>query len=97
NEGGKISHDHGYLQGLAAVKTQPGAYSSNIRVHLRPTLRADEAAKVILRGLLHVIKCNTEGVKNDIDTECLHDFRVAIRRTRAVLSQIKEVFPADVT
>ena len=97
NKGWRISHDHLYLQGLAAVKKQPGAYSSKIRVHLQPTLRADEAAKVILRELLHVIKCNTEGVKNDIDTEFLHDFRVAIRRTRAVLGQIKEVFPADVT
>ena len=78
-------------------KNDPEAYSSKIRVHLQPTLRADEAAKVILRELLHVIKYNTAGVKNDIDTECLHDFRVAIRRTRAVLSQMKEVFPADVT
>ena len=97
NKGWTISHEHGYLQGLAAVKKRPEAYSSKIRVHLQPTLRADEAAKVILRELLHVIKYNTAGVKNDIDTECLHDFRVAIRRTRAVLSQMKEVFPADVT
>jgi len=97
NKGWTISHDHCYLQGLAAVKKHPGAYSSKISVHLQPTLRADEAAKVILRGLLHVIKCNTEGVKNDIDMECLHDFRVAIRRARVVLGQIKEVFPADVT
>ncbi len=69
----------------------------SIRVQLQPTLRADEATKVILRSLLHVIKCNEEGVKNDIDTEFLHDFRVAIRRTRSALGQIKEVFPADVT
>ena len=39
----------------------------------------------------------TEGIKNDIDTEFLHDFRVAIRRTRSVLGQMKAVFPADVT
>ena len=97
NKGWTISHDRRYLQGLAAVKKQPGAYSSKIRVHLQPTQRADEAAKVILRELLHIIKCNTEGIKNDIDTEFLHDFRVAVRRTRAVLSQMKEVFPADVT
>jgi CHAD domain-containing protein len=52
---------------------------------------------VILRELLHIIQGNTEGIKNDIDTEFLHDFRVAVRRTRALLSQMKEVFPADVT
>jgi CHAD domain-containing protein len=97
HKGWTISHEHCYLQGLAAVKKQPGAYSSKIRVHVQPTLRADEAAKVILRELLHIIQGNTEGIKNDIDTEFLHDFRVAVRRTRALLSQMKEVFPADVT
>src|SRR5882724_753947 len=97
NKGWTLSHDHLYLQGLAAVEKHPGAYSSKIRVQLQPTLRADEATKVILRSLLHVIQCNEEGVKNDIDTEFLHDFRVAIRRTRSALGQIKEVFPADVT
>ena len=92
-----LSHDHVYLQGLAAVKNPPGAYSSKIRVQLQPTLRADEAVKVLLRELFHIIKWNVEGITNDIDTEFLHDFRVAIRRARALLGQIKEVFPADVT
>jgi CHAD domain-containing protein len=97
NKGWTLSHAHLYLQGLAAVEKHPGAYSSKIRVQLQPTLRADEATKVILRSLFHVIKCNEEGVKNDIDTEFLHDFRVAISRTRSALGQIKEVFPAEVT
>jgi CHAD domain-containing protein len=91
------TYDHLYRQGLAAAGKRPGAYSSKIRLQLQPTLRADEATKVILRSLFHVIKCNEEGVKNDIDTEFLHDFRVAIRRTRSALGQIKAVFPADVT
>ena len=97
NKGLLLSHDHLYVQGLAAVEKHPGAYSSKIRLQLQPTLRADEATKVILRSLFHVIKCNEEGIKNDIDTEFLHDFRVAIRRTRSALGQIKGVFPADVT
>ena len=69
NKGWTLSHAHLYLQGLAAVEKRPGAYSSKIRLQLQPTLRADEATKVILRSLLHVIKCNEEGVKNDIDTD----------------------------
>jgi CHAD domain-containing protein len=97
SKGWTISHDHVYVQGLAAVKKQPGTYSSKIRLHLQPTLRSDEAVKILLRELFHIIKCNTEGVKNDLDTEFLHDFRVAVRRARAVLGQIKEVFPDDVT
>jgi len=95
--GWNLSHDHLYLQGLAAVEQHPGAYSSKIRLQLQPTLHTDAATKIILRSLLHVIKCNEDGIKNDIDTECLHDFRVAIRRTRVALGQIKAVFPSDVT
>ena len=97
NQGWTLSNDHLYQQGLAALEKHPGAYSSKIRVQLQPTQRADEATRVILRSLLHVIKSNEEGIKNDIDTEFLHDFRVAIRRTRSALGQIKAVFPADVT
>ena len=97
DHGWTLSGDPLYLQGLAAAGKHPGAYSSKMRLQLQPTLRADEATKIILRSLLHVIKCNEAGVKNDIDTEFLHDFRVAIRRTRSALGQIKGVFPADVT
>ena len=97
NQGWTLSNDHLFQQGLAAVEKHPGAYSSKIRLQLQPRQRADEATRVILRSLLHVIKSNEEGIKNDIDTEFLHDFRVAIRRTRSALGQIKAVFPADVT
>jgi CHAD domain-containing protein len=39
---------------------------------------------------------NEQGILDDIDTEFLHDFRVAVRRTRTALSQIKGVFPRRV-
>ena len=52
SKGWTLSHDHLYLQGLAAVDKHPGAYSSKIRVQLQPTLRADEATKAILRSLV---------------------------------------------
>ena len=38
---------------------------------------------------------NEAGIRADWDTEFLHDFRVAIRRTRSALSQIKGVLPVD--
>ncbi|MBF0254959.1 MAG: CHAD domain-containing protein [Gammaproteobacteria bacterium] len=60
--------------------------------HLDPAERADVAARHILGFLLGVIQDNLEGVKQDIDSEYLHDLRVAVRRTRSALSQIKEVF-----
>lgn len=71
-------------------------YSSKLAIKLDPNLRADKASKVIYRALLKAIKTNEAGTIADIDAEFLHDFRVAVRRTRAGLSQIKHVFPDSV-
>jgi len=60
-------------------------------------MRSDEAAKVILRFLLNVIRINETNIAKDLDTEFVHDYRVAIRRTRSALGQIQTVFPAKTT
>ncbi len=96
-QGYKAVSDNVYYQLLEANGKKPGQYSSKLNVQLNPGQRSDQAAKEILRFLLSVIKANIEGIKQDIDTEFLHDYRVAIRRTRSALSQIKNVFPQDVT
>ncbi len=49
----------------------------------------------ILRSQLKVFQANLEGVKRDWDAEFLHDFRVATRRVRSLLSQFKDVLPAS--
>lgn len=64
-----------------------------IKLKLKPSTRTDLAAKTILKCFLHDIKINEQGVIDDIDTECLHEFRVAIRRTRSFLSQVPNIFP----
>jgi CHAD domain-containing protein len=53
---------------------------------------ASDAVKKLLFSLLAVIKINEDGVIKDIDTEFLHDFRVAIRRTRSILNLLKVIF-----
>jgi CHAD domain-containing protein len=53
--------------------------------------RADEAVRSILRQLFKAIRSNIDGVLEDADVEFLHDLRVANRRTRTALSQIKGV------
>lgn len=75
----------------------PLDYSSKINVKLRPRMNGSDATKVILLNLLQTMEANEFGIKEDIDTEFLHDFRVAVRRTRSALSQIKEVFPPEIT
>ena len=86
-----------YFNVLKKVNKTPGDYSSKLRLRLEPDMRSDEATKVILRFLFGIIKINGSYIEEDLDTEFLHDFRVAVRRTRVALSQIKGVFPADTT
>ena len=82
-----------YFKALASANKYPGSYTSKLNITLAPDMRSDEAAKIILRSLLQVMKTNEVYVSKDLDTEFLHDYRVAIRRTRSALDQIKNVFP----
>ena len=85
-----------YFLALAAIGKEPGDYSSKLSFSLQPEMTAREATRTILQFLSCVIKKNEQGVISDIDTEFLHDFRVAIRRTRSALSQIRGVLPKNV-
>ncbi|MDD5319706.1 MAG: CHAD domain-containing protein [Methylococcales bacterium] len=85
---------------LTALKLQgrkPNDYSSKLAINLDPDMRADIAAKYIYSHLLKAIKDNEQGTIADTDSEFLHDFRVAVRRTRAGLSQLKGVLPDNIT
>ena len=82
-------------RGLAAVGRQARDYLSKVVIELDPAMPAAEAAKAIHRSLLATIRRNEHGTRRDLDSEFLHDYRVAVRRTRAALSQIKKVYPAD--
>ncbi len=95
--GFKINREDIYFQALESVAKKPGDYSAKINLKLDPALHSEEATKVILCFLWQIIKINEVYLARDIDTEFLHDFRVAIRRTRSALGQIKDVFPPQTT
>jgi CHAD domain-containing protein len=48
----------------------------------------------VLTALLGVIEANMAGALADLDSEFLHDLRVAVRRTRAVQRELRHVFEA---
>ena len=73
----------------------PGGYSSKLAYRLDPAQRADGAARQILLGLLDTIEANIPGARANLDSEFLHDLRVATRRTRAALAQIPGVLPPE--
>jgi CHAD domain-containing protein len=84
------------LEALRLQGRHPKDYSSKLDIHLTPEMRADVASKYIFSYLLRTIKVNEQGIVADTDSEFLHDFRVAVRRTRVGLSQMKNVLPEDV-
>jgi CHAD domain-containing protein len=86
-----------YFKALEVVDKKPGSYSAKLNIQLDPGMRSDDATRVILHFLLQVIRINEVSIEKDLDTEFLHDFRVAIRRTRSALGQIKNVFPMGTT
>lgn len=86
-----------YVSAMMAAGQTPSSYSSQFNVRLDPAMRADEATKAILQRLLETMRANEAGIRADIDTEFLHDYRVAVRRTRSALNQIRNVFPEETT
>ena len=77
----------------AACGRRPGDYTSKLAVPLRATEPAERAVRRILRHLAATIAANVDGTVRDLDTEFLHDLRVATRRTRTCLGQLDGVFP----
>jgi len=83
------------IAAVAAAGQSPGSYSSKLRITLDPAQPAAAALRGVLLHLLETMEANEAGVSEDLDTEFLHDFRVAVRRTRSALTQIKRVLPAE--
>ncbi len=58
---------------------------------------AFDAATDLIDGYLAVARANEAGVIEDLDTEFLHDYRVALRKVRSVLSLFKSVYDPEQT
>jgi CHAD domain-containing protein len=59
-------------------------------------LRGDMPTAPALGAILHVVlgamRANEAGIREDIDNEFLHDFRVAMRRSRSLMNAFKSLF-----
>jgi CHAD domain-containing protein len=69
----------------------PGDYASKLKLRLDHDADAVRTWSEVLRTLLHAMEVNEAGTIEDRDSEFLHDYRVAVRRTRSVLSQGRDV------
>jgi len=86
---------HYVFAALEACGVTPFDYTSKIKLELSPELTASEACTQILASSWTQMQVNTPGMLADIDSEYLHDFRVALRRTRSLLQLVKGVYPED--
>jgi CHAD domain-containing protein len=80
---------------LTAVGLRPGDYTGKLDLHLDPRSSALDIVISILGTLRQAMVVNEPGVRADTDSEFLHDFRVAVRRTRSVLVFARRVLPAE--
>lgn len=89
---------HGLAMVLRQAGLNPGGYGTKPSLPLTPSMPTDRAGRRILAFLVHVMALNEEGIRKDIDTEFLHDFRVAVRRARSLLALVKTVIdPAAIS
>jgi len=65
-------------------------------VRLMADIPVSLAMAVILRDLFQIMEANEEGVISAMDTEFLHDYRIAVRSVRSLLGQIHCVFPPSI-
>jgi CHAD domain-containing protein len=82
---------------VAAAGRRPGDYSSKIDVKLAPRMPAAAALAAVLTALFDTLEANVNGTVRDLDTEFLHDLRIAVRRTRSALKLAGDVLPGDLT
>ncbi len=82
---------------LEGTGRKPLDYSSGYAVPLTFEMKSITSIGQIHTFLLGCMRRNEEGVLADLDSEFLHDLRVAVRRTRSALTLLKGVLTADIT
>ena len=93
---GLTESSHGAAdEAIEALGGDPTGLRTKVRVELQPDQRADRAAVAVLVDLADIAESNISGTLDDLDSEFLHDLRVAVRKSRSVLRELKRVFPAD--
>ncbi|MEZ4386351.1 MAG: CHAD domain-containing protein [Candidatus Krumholzibacteriia bacterium] len=69
----------------------PRSYGPGFQADLAPDQSALQAFVTISRTLLRAMRQNEAGLRADLDTEFLHDYRVAVRRQRSALGHFRGV------
>jgi len=90
----KMDRDRGTVL-FEALGIDYGVDPNKIDVSFKPEMKAGSAVKSVLLHLLDIMEANSQGVIDDVDTEFLHEFRVAVRRSRSALVPFKDCFQKE--
>src|SRR6266545_3024008 len=80
-------------EAVRASGRDPKGTSAKVVVPFDDRERADRAVAALLGRLAEVMDDHLPGTLEDIDPEFLHDYRIAVRQTRALLREMKGVLP----
>jgi CHAD domain-containing protein len=83
-----------FAAALHALGRHPTADTSAVDTQITAQMPASAAVARLLLGLLDTLELNVDGVLRDIDTEFLHDLRVAVRRSRSAIKLLGAALPA---
>ena len=97
---------HRHLEACGASPLQPDAlyrhFCPGLTAHTaRPVVPLDrdilafDAANDIIEAHIPVMRANENGIIRDLDTEFLHDYRIALRKIRSVLSLFRGVYAKE--
>ncbi len=82
-------------EALGALAKSPRRAAPRADAVLDPEAPAAATAGPILLPLLAAMAEHEEGTRLDLDPECLHDFRVALRRTRSAAKLLRPYLPPE--
>jgi CHAD domain-containing protein len=84
----------GYRTALVAAGVDPDTTAAPV---VRPELAGDVAVARVLLSFLDEMDAVHDGTVADVDIEFLHDFRVAVRRSRSVIKLLGDLLPTELT
>lgn len=87
--------DNLLLSGLEWCQLAPAGFSPEITFGADPTAPASATVVRALQQLQRVMALNKPGIEQGLDTEFLHDYRVALRRTRSLIKVFADLLPAN--
>lgn len=86
---------HLYRLSLQSLGIKPSKYRSKPKVKVAPELPAAEAVAKMAQKMWKNVRINEQGIIQDLDSEFLHQYRVALRRMRALFAQMKNFVGVD--